>query len=172
MLFIHLSRAAAQSRPGDRARGISAERFEIPLAGGAAVTMRAGGVGWRAACAAWGEPARPGFSRRGNGKGEIEFLAPQAVSAAVPVALPCFDGFVYSSLFQWATAQAALPVSVSFRKPSWRRSTANSHATSFRATASVARFRFPFSRSMACSRARSLSQRGASFAASINTVCR
>ena len=64
-----------------------------------------------------GEPARPGFSRRGNGKGEIEFLAPQAVSAAVPVALPCFDGFVYSSLFQWATAQAALPVSVSFRIP-------------------------------------------------------
>ena len=25
--------------------------------------------------AAWGAPARPGFPRRGNGKGEIEFLA-------------------------------------------------------------------------------------------------
>ena len=50
-------------RQGDRARGISAERFEIPLAGGAALL------------AAWGAPARPGFPRRGNGKGEIGFLA-------------------------------------------------------------------------------------------------
>ena len=33
--------------------------------------MAASAVGWRAACAAWGEPARPGLPRRGNGKGEI-----------------------------------------------------------------------------------------------------
>jgi hypothetical protein len=59
----HFLAAAVCIRQGDRARGISAERFEIPLAGGAAV--------W----AAWGEPARPGFPRRGNGKGEIGFLA-------------------------------------------------------------------------------------------------
>jgi hypothetical protein len=38
--------------------------------------MRASAFCWRAACAAWGEPARPGFPRRGNGKrGEIKFLA-------------------------------------------------------------------------------------------------
>ena len=42
--------------------------------------MRASVVGWRAPCAAWGEPARPGLPRRGNGKGEIKFLAPQADS--------------------------------------------------------------------------------------------
>ncbi len=47
----------------DRERGISAVRFEIPLAGGRGF----GGVG--------GPPARPGFPRRGNGKGEIGFLA-------------------------------------------------------------------------------------------------
>ena len=39
---------------------------------------------WRAACAAWGEPARPGLSRRGNGKGEIGFLAPQAGGRPTP----------------------------------------------------------------------------------------
>jgi len=48
-------------RQGDRARGISAERFEIPLAGGVAAPMGASAVGWRPACAAWGEPARPGM---------------------------------------------------------------------------------------------------------------
>jgi hypothetical protein len=37
--------------------------------------MTASLVGWRAACAEWGEPARPGLPRRGNGKGEIRFLA-------------------------------------------------------------------------------------------------
>src|SRR5579872_5301620 len=62
-------------RQGDRARGISAERFEIPLAGGGAASMGASAVCWRPACAAWGEPARPGFPRRGNGKGEIRVLA-------------------------------------------------------------------------------------------------
>jgi len=62
-------------RQGDRARGISAERFEIPLAGGGAASMGASAVGWRPACAAWGEPARPGFPRRGNGKGATRFLA-------------------------------------------------------------------------------------------------
>ena len=34
--------------------------------------MGASAVGWRPACAAWGEPARPGFPRRGNGKGEFK----------------------------------------------------------------------------------------------------
>ncbi len=42
--------------------------------------MAASVVGWRAACAAWGEPARPGLPRRGNGKGAIKFLLPQADS--------------------------------------------------------------------------------------------
>jgi hypothetical protein len=38
--------------------------------------MRAGVVGWRAACTAWGEPARPGLHLEGEtGKGEIQFLA-------------------------------------------------------------------------------------------------
>src|ERR1700688_2604868 len=64
----------ARATEGDRARGISAERFEIPLAGGVAASVPASAVGWRATCAAWGEPARPGFPPEGEtGKGEINF---------------------------------------------------------------------------------------------------
>src|SRR5579871_793496 len=44
-------------RKGDGARGISAERFEIPLAGGGAPF------------APWGEPSPPRRSPGGNGKG-------------------------------------------------------------------------------------------------------
>jgi hypothetical protein len=51
------------------------QRFETPLAGGAAASMRASGVGWRAACAARGEPSRPTLSPGGNGKRGIRFLA-------------------------------------------------------------------------------------------------
>src|SRR5436190_13330599 len=67
----HIRRAA-----GGCARGGSAERFETPLAGGAAASMPASVLCWRAACAAWGEPARPGFPPEGEtGKGESKFLA-------------------------------------------------------------------------------------------------
>ena len=54
---------------GGCARGVSAERFETPLAGGAA-----------ALAAAWGEPSRPGFPLGGNGKGGPDSLLPQAFS--------------------------------------------------------------------------------------------
>ena len=65
---------------GDRARGISAERFEIPLAGGAAAAMRASVFGWRAACdRRGGNHPRPGFPHRGNGKGGPISLLPQAI---------------------------------------------------------------------------------------------
>jgi hypothetical protein len=55
-------------------------------------------VGGAALFAAWGEPSRPGFPRRGNGKGEIRFLAAagafapcsQRRFALLPFAL--FDG--------------------------------------------------------------------------------
>ena len=55
---------------GDRARGISAERFEIPLAGGAAAAMIASAFCWRSACAAWGEPSPPRLSPGETGKGD------------------------------------------------------------------------------------------------------
>ena len=51
---------------GDRARGISAERFEIPLAGGGAQF------------APWGEPSPPRLAPGGNGKGGSDSLLPQA----------------------------------------------------------------------------------------------
>jgi hypothetical protein len=51
---------------GDRARGISAERFEIPLAGGGALF------------APWGEPSPPRLAPGGNGKGGSDSLLPQA----------------------------------------------------------------------------------------------
>ena len=51
---------------GDRARGISVERFEIPLAGGGAQF------------APWGEPSPPRLAPGGNGKGGSDSLLPQA----------------------------------------------------------------------------------------------
>jgi len=52
---------------GGCARGLA------PLAGGAGRTDRASAFCWaRDVPPAWGEPARPGFPRRGNGKGEIQ----------------------------------------------------------------------------------------------------
>src|SRR5947209_20395392 len=58
--------AAPPGRQGDRARGISAERFEIPLAGGGA---------W---FAPWGERSLPRLAPGGNGKGGSDSLLPQA----------------------------------------------------------------------------------------------
>src|SRR6516164_2277014 len=59
---------------GGCARGFSAERFEPPLAGGSRCIVRASVLCWRAACAAWGEPARPGFPPEGGtGKGASQF---------------------------------------------------------------------------------------------------
>ena len=52
------------------------------------------------------------------------------------------------------------------------RSTANKYSTNFRATASVARFLWPRSNSFAYNSANCSFHRGASFAASINTVCK
>ena len=52
------------------------------------------------------------------------------------------------------------------------RSTASKYAANLRATASVARFRFPFSGTLSYTSASSGLQRGASLAASISTGCR
>jgi len=41
--------------------------------------MRASDFGWRAACAAWGEPSPPRLSPGGNGKGGSISLLPQAI---------------------------------------------------------------------------------------------
>ena len=47
-----------------------------PLWGEPAAATLASVFGWRAACfRRGGTPSRPGFPRRGNGKGEIKFLA-------------------------------------------------------------------------------------------------
>jgi len=52
---------------GGCARGVSAERFETPLAGGAAASMRASAFCWRAACQRLGgNPPAPAFPRRGK----------------------------------------------------------------------------------------------------------
>src|SRR5258708_15828849 len=68
---------------GGCARGVSAERFETPLAGGAAASRRASGLRWRVACAAWGEPARPGLPPEGEtGKGDLNFLAAAGIYLA------------------------------------------------------------------------------------------
>lgn len=66
---------------GDRARGISAERFEIPLAGGGAQS------------APWGEPSPPRLSPGGNGKGGSDSLLPQADPIVVRyfMRLPAMD---------------------------------------------------------------------------------
>ena len=72
------SRPTITTRPrwcpsGGCARGVSAERFETPLAGGAAAAMCASAVCWRAACQRrGGNPPAPAFPQRGEtGKGEI-----------------------------------------------------------------------------------------------------
>jgi hypothetical protein len=74
---------------GGCARGVSAERFETPLAGGAAASMRAGASCWRAACQRrGGNPPAPAFPRRGKRKrGRSDFLA-----AAGDLRLRCADG--------------------------------------------------------------------------------
>ena len=65
--------------------GVSAERFETPLAGGAAASMCASAVCWRTACQRrGGNPPAPAFPRRGNGKEGVQTsLLPQAVRVVV-----------------------------------------------------------------------------------------
>ncbi|SRR5579883_1803317 len=64
--------------PGDRARGISAERFEIPLAGGAGARIVTALLAGTRRDPAWGEPSPPRLSPGGNGKGESNSMLPQA----------------------------------------------------------------------------------------------
>jgi hypothetical protein len=61
------------------------ERFETPLAGGAAASMCASAFCWHTACpAAWGGTRPPRLSPGGNGKGGVQTsLLPQAVRAGV-----------------------------------------------------------------------------------------
>jgi hypothetical protein len=62
---------------GGCARGGSAERFETPLAGGAAASMCASAFCWRTACQRrGGNPPAPAFPRRGKReRGSSDFLA-------------------------------------------------------------------------------------------------
>src|SRR6516164_4509228 len=62
---------------GGCARGVSAERFETPLAGGAAASMCASAFCWRTACQRrGGNPPAPAFPRRGKReRGSSGFLA-------------------------------------------------------------------------------------------------
>src|SRR5262249_42185507 len=72
---------------GGCARGVSAERFETPLAGGAAAPMRASAVCWHAACQGrGGNPPAPAFPRGKRERGRSDFLA-----AAGIWSLPCAD---------------------------------------------------------------------------------
>ena len=64
---------------GDRARGVSAERFETPLAGGAAAGAVPAVLAGAERAAAWGEPSPPRLSLGGNGKGGSNSLLPQAI---------------------------------------------------------------------------------------------
>ena len=82
------SRLAIWTRPrwrqsGGCARGVSAERFETPLAGGAAAPMRASAFCWRAACQRLGgNPPAPAFPRRGKReRGRSDFLAAAGIRA-------------------------------------------------------------------------------------------
>jgi hypothetical protein len=63
---------------GDRARGISAERFEIPLAGGAGARIVTALLAGTRRGPAWGEPSPPRLSPGGNGKRGVNSLRPQA----------------------------------------------------------------------------------------------
>src|SRR5215469_2702305 len=59
-----------QRKPqGDGARGISAQRFEIPLAGGAGARIVTALLAGTRRVPAWGEPSPPRLSLGGNGKG-------------------------------------------------------------------------------------------------------
>ena len=62
---------------GGCARGVSAERFETPLAGGAAALMCASAFCWRTACQRrGGNPPAPAFPRMGKReRGSSDFLA-------------------------------------------------------------------------------------------------
>jgi hypothetical protein len=62
---------------GGCARGVSAERFETPLAGGAAASMCASAFCWHTACQRrGGNPPAPAFPRRGKReRGSSNFLA-------------------------------------------------------------------------------------------------
>src|SRR6516162_8783410 len=62
---------------GGCARGVSAERFETPLAGGAAALMCASAFCWHTACQRrGGNPPAPAFPRRGKReRGCSDFLA-------------------------------------------------------------------------------------------------
>ena len=69
--------AAPVAPSGGCARGVSAERFETPLAGGAAASMCASAFGWHIACQrCGGNPPAPAFPRRGKReRGRSDFLA-------------------------------------------------------------------------------------------------
>ena len=69
--------AATVAPSGGCARGVSAERFETPLAGGAAASMCASAFGWHIACQRrGGNPPAPAFPRRGKReRGRSDFLA-------------------------------------------------------------------------------------------------
>ena len=76
------SRLTIRTRPrwrpsGGCARGVSAERFETPLAGGAAALMCASAFCWHTACQRrGGNPPAPAFPRRGKReRGSSDFLA-------------------------------------------------------------------------------------------------
>ena len=68
-----IQRRRYDNRPGDSQGGGS------PLVGGAG-SIDGCQRFWlvHSVLPAWGEPARPGFPRRGNGKGEFKSLLPQA----------------------------------------------------------------------------------------------
>src|SRR5215467_10752543 len=81
--------AATVAPSGGCARGGSAERFETPLAGGAAASMCASAFGWHIACQRrGGNPPAPAFPRRGKReRGRSDFLA-----AAGSSSLRCAEG--------------------------------------------------------------------------------
>ena len=70
--------SSAAGNPSDSKPTIASggcTRGRSPLVGGAAARDAPALFAGSARVAAWGEPARPGFPRRGNGKGAIHFLA-------------------------------------------------------------------------------------------------
>ena len=62
-------------------------RGRQPSCGGSRRTMRASAFGWpRSVLPAWGEPARPGFPRRGKReRGAFQFLAAAGICFIVPI---------------------------------------------------------------------------------------